>query len=313
MTRILDGSATAKQLREEIAAETREMIARGGRPPGLAVVLVGDDPASRLYVGSKNRTAAEAGFVQAGVELPGTATQREVELAVAKLNADDAVDGIIVQLPLPDGLDSRPVLEAIDPDKDVDGLHSVNVGRLWLDRPGLFPATPSGIVELLERSDIEIHGRHAVIVGRSHLVGKPLAAMLLSRHATVTLCHSRTADLASVTARADILIAAVGRLALIGPDHVKRGAVVVDVGIHRVEDEETVERLFPGDEKRRAAFAKHGRVVAGDVDHSRVAERCAAITPVPGGVGPMTVAMLLANTLKAAQRRQGLEPGRQAT
>jgi len=307
MTRILDGAATARTVRSEVKSATELLVARGGRPPGLAVVLVGQDPASTIYVGSKNRAAGEVGFVQSGVQLPASSTQADVVGEVERLNADNAVDGIIVQLPLPADLDSRSVLDAIAPEKDVDGLHPMNVGNLWLDREALFPATPSGIVELLDRAAIELKGMHAVIVGRSHLVGKPLAALLLQRQCTVTICHSRTRELPAVTRTADLLVAAVGRLALIGPDYVKQGAVVVDVGIHRVEDAEEVERLFPGDPKRRKTFEKRGGVVTGDVDYARVAARCSAITPVPGGVGPMTVAMLLANTLRASARRQGID------
>jgi methylenetetrahydrofolate dehydrogenase (NADP+)/methenyltetrahydrofolate cyclohydrolase len=309
MTRILDGKLTASEVRAEVKVATDQLTAKGGRPPGLAVVLVGDDPASKIYVGSKNRTAGEAGFVQSGVEMPVSSTQEEVVEQVQRLNDDSSVDGIIVQLPLPKGLDSRAVLNAIAPDKDVDGLHPMNVGNLWLDRQGLFPATPSGVIELLDRAEIELRGLNAVIVGRSHLVGKPLAALLLARHCTVTICHSRTRDLAAVCRTADILIAAVGQLALIGPNHVKEGAVVIDVGIHRVEDAKTLERLFPANDKRRAAFEKRGSIVTGDVDFQQVAPHCSAITPVPGGVGPMTVAMLLANTLKASARRQGIELG----
>lgn len=306
MTQILDGKSTASQVRAEVKQATDRLLAKGGRPPGLAVVLIGEDPASKIYVGSKNRTASEAGFVQSGVELPESSTQEEVVAQVERLNADDSVDGIIVQLPLPKGLDSRAVLNAIAPEKDVDGLHPMNVGNLWLDREGLFPATPSGVLELLDRAGIQLKGLNAVIVGRSHLVGKPLAALLLARHCTVTVCHSRTRDLAGVCRSADILIAAVGQLALVGPEHVKEGAVVIDVGIHRVEDAETVGRLFPGNEKRHSAFERRGSVVTGDVDYQKVAPKCAAITPVPGGVGPMTVAMLLANTLNASARRQGI-------
>jgi methylenetetrahydrofolate dehydrogenase (NADP+)/methenyltetrahydrofolate cyclohydrolase len=309
MTRILDGKSTAAAVRSAVSRATERLVATGARAPGLAVVLVGDDPASRIYVGSKNRTAGEAGFVHGGVEMPASSTEEEVLAQLERLNADDRVDGIIVQLPLPGGLDSRVVLDAIAPEKDVDGLHPLNAGNLWLDRSGLFPATPSGILELLDRAAIELQGMEAVIVGRSHLVGKPLAALLLQRHCTVTLCHSRTRDLAAVCRRADLLVAAVGQLALIGPDHVREGAVVIDVGIHRVEDRTTVDRLFPDNEKRHSAFEKRGSIVTGDVDYNQVAPRCSAITPVPGGVGPMTVAMLLANTLKASARRQGIDAG----
>lgn len=305
--RILDGAATARTIRAEVAAGVARLLADGGRPPGLAAVLVGEDPASKIYVGSKTKAAAAAGFVHRTLPLANTTSQGELERTIEELNRDDAIDGILVQLPLPSPLRSRPVLDRLDPAKDVDGLHAINTGRLWLGQPGLFPATPSGIVELLDRSGIDLDGMRAVIVGRSHLVGKPLAGLLLDRQATVTLCHSRTRDLARVTGEADLLVAAVGKLAMIGPEHVKQGAVVVDVGIHRITQATEIERLFPGNAARREVFERRGSVVAGDVDFDRVAPRCSAITPVPGGVGPLTVAMLLANTLTASARRQGRE------
>ncbi len=307
MTRILDGAAVARAIRLEVAEEVGRLVARGARPPGLAAVLVGSDPASQIYVGSKARAAETAGFVHRTVELPADASQARLDSTIDELNQDDSIDGVLVQLPLPARLAPRAVLDRLDPTKDVDGLHAVNVGRLWLAEPGLFPATPMGIIELLARSEIDVEGMRAVIVGRSHLVGKPLAGLLLQQHATVTICHSRSGDLAAITREADLLVAAVGRLALIGPEHVRPGAVVVDVGIHRIEDAATVERLFPGDSRRRADFERKGRIVTGDVDFHRVAPLAGAITPVPGGVGPLTVAMLLSNTLLASKRRQGLE------
>jgi len=307
MTVILDGAALARTIRQEVGEKVERMVADGLRPPGLAALLVGEDPASQIYVGSKARSAGAAGFLHRTVRLEAGASQSELERTIDDLNRDDAIDGILVQLPLPAPLSARPILDRLDPAKDVDGLHALNAGRLWLDQRGLFPATPSGIVELLERSGIDIEGRRAVIVGRSHLVGKPLAALLLQRQATVTICHSRTRGLQEVTREADILVAAVGRLAMIGPEFVRNGATVVDVGIHRLTDASEVERLFPGNEARRATFERKGSVVAGDVDYQRVAPLCGAITPVPGGVGPLTVAMLLANTLTASRRRQNAE------
>ncbi|MCP4204337.1 MAG: bifunctional 5,10-methylenetetrahydrofolate dehydrogenase/5,10-methenyltetrahydrofolate cyclohydrolase [bacterium] len=307
MTEILDGAGLARTLRLEIAEDVARFLALGARPPGLAAVLVGDNPASEIYVGSKSRAAEAAGFVHRTVKLGADTTQQELEGTIGDLNRDDAVDGILIQLPLPASLRPRQILDRLDPVKDVDGLHAVNVGRLWLDQPGLFPATPSGIVELLDRSGIEIAGKRAVIIGRSHLVGKPLAGLLLRRQATVTVCHSRSQNLAELARQADLLVAAVGKLAMIGPEFVGKGAVVVDVGIHRITDAAKVDELFPGNAARRAAFERKGRIVAGDVDFDRVAPLCSAITPVPGGVGPLTVAMLLANTLLASQRRQGLE------
>jgi methylenetetrahydrofolate dehydrogenase (NADP+)/methenyltetrahydrofolate cyclohydrolase len=275
-------------------------------------VLVGDDPASRLYVGSKARASEEVGIRARTLHLPADTPEERLLATIASLNADDAVDGILVQLPLPPGLGERRALEAVAPEKDVDGFHPVNVGRLWLGRPGFVPATPAGILELLRRHGVPLAGRHAVVVGRSDIVGKPVAALLLREHCTVTICHSRTPDLAAVTRTADLLVAAVGRPALLGPDHVREGAVVVDVGINRITDPAEVERLFPGDAARREQLARRGAVVVGDVDFRRVAPRAAAITPVPGGVGPLTVAMLLANTLAAARARQGTTVGRSA-
>jgi methylenetetrahydrofolate dehydrogenase (NADP+)/methenyltetrahydrofolate cyclohydrolase len=261
-----------------------------------------------VYVASKTRGCREVGMEGRTVRLPSTATAREVAATVDALNADPGVDGILVQLPLPPGLPAPELLAQVQPEKDVDGFHPVNVGRLWTDREGFVPATPLGIRELLRRSEIPLAGRRAVIVGRSPIVGKPLAALLLREQCTVTVCHSRTRDLAAVCREAEILVAAVGRPALIGPEHVREGAVVVDVGINRVSDPAEVERLFPGDAERRAALARRGSVLVGDVDFTRVAPRAAAITPVPGGVGPLTVAMVLHNTLRAAERRQEVPP-----
>ncbi|HEX5757888.1 MAG TPA: bifunctional methylenetetrahydrofolate dehydrogenase/methenyltetrahydrofolate cyclohydrolase FolD [Thermoanaerobaculia bacterium] len=306
MTRLLDGRAVAAQVRAEVAAGVRELLAAGGRPPGLAAVLAGDDPASRLYVDTKEKAAAEVGIRSRIVHLPADAGEERLLAAIEALNGDEGTDGILVQLPLPRGIDARAVLDGVDPAKDVDGFHPLNVGRLWLGRPGFVPATPRGVLELLRRSGVPLAGRHAVVVGRSDIVGKPLAALLLREHCTVTVCHSRTRDLAAVTRTADLLVAAAGRPALLGPEHVREGAVVVDVGIHRLTDPAEVERLFPGDAERRAQLARRGGVVVGDVDFARVAPRAAAITPVPGGVGPLTVAMLLANTLDAARARRGM-------
>ncbi|HRC87048.1 MAG TPA: bifunctional 5,10-methylenetetrahydrofolate dehydrogenase/5,10-methenyltetrahydrofolate cyclohydrolase [Thermoanaerobaculia bacterium] len=305
MAEILDGARIAAEIRAEVAARTAERTAAGHRPPGLAVILAGDDPASHVYVGSKVKASAEAGFVSRQITLPSTATAEEVAAAIDSLNQDPAIDGFLVQLPLPEGLPSRELLASVDPDKDVDGFHAENVGRLWLGEETLAPATPSGIIEMLRRSGVPMRGAEAVVVGRSNIVGKPMAALLLAENATVTVCHSRTRDLAEVCRRADILVAAMGRPGTIGPEHVKPGATVVDVGTNRVEDPALVEHLFPGDEKRRAALEKRGYTLVGDVDFTRVAPIAGKITPVPGGVGPLTVAMLLANTLKAAIRRAG--------
>jgi methylenetetrahydrofolate dehydrogenase (NADP+)/methenyltetrahydrofolate cyclohydrolase len=231
--------------------------------------------------------------------------QEELESLVDRLNADPEVDGILVQLPLPDEIDTASILSRVNPAKDADGFHPENVGLLLQGRPRMVPCTPLGIMEMLRREGLEIAGRRAVVVGRSDIVGKPMAVLLLHAHATVTVCHSRTGDLAAITREADILIAAAGVRSLIGPDHVADGAVVIDVGMHRVTDRETVERLFPGNERKIAAFDKRGAVLAGDVDFTRVEPKAGRITPVPGGVGPLTIAMLMANTVRAAKLRRG--------
>jgi methylenetetrahydrofolate dehydrogenase (NADP+) / methenyltetrahydrofolate cyclohydrolase len=303
--RILDGAARAREIRAEVAAGVGELTSRGLRAPGLAAVLVGDDPASRVYVGSKERSALQAGFVSRTIRLPATISRDELSRVIEQLNDDGEIDGIIVQLPLPGDLSADAATAVLDPAKDVDGIHPENVGRLWLDLPGPAPATPSGIVELLRREGIAMAGKRAVVVGRSRLVGKPLAALLLREQCTVTLCHSRTTDLAAACREAEILVAAAGQPTLIGPDHVAPGAVVIDVGIHRATDAELMERLYPGNEARREAISTRGYTLIGDVDFTAVSERAAAITPVPGGVGPLTVAMLLVNTLGSARRRQG--------
>jgi methylenetetrahydrofolate dehydrogenase (NADP+)/methenyltetrahydrofolate cyclohydrolase len=305
MTQILDGKAVAQEIRAEVAEGVERLLKAGGRPPGLTAVLVGEDPASQLYVGMKTRACAEAGLRGESLVLPKDITAEALLERIAALNADDAVDGILVQLPLPDSLPEKTILQAVSPEKDVDGFHPINVGRLWSGEDGFVPATPAGVLEMLKRYKVPLSGSHAVVVGRSRIVGKPMAALLLAENCTVTICHSRTRDLAAECRRADILIAAVGRAALIGPDHVKEGAWVVDVGTNRISDPEEVKRLFPGNEKRLAAIEKRGGTVVGDVFYTAVKEK-AAVSPVPGGVGPLTVAMLLVNTLKSARLRQGL-------
>jgi len=306
MTTILDGKTIAAELRQEVAKDVSALVALGGRPPGLVAVFVGEDPASQIYVGAKMRASEEVGIVSRTIRLSEEVSAEDLFATVDDLNHDDEVDGYLVQLPLPRGLPEREILERIDPDKDADGFHPMNVGRLWLDQEGFVPATPSGIVELLHRYEVPLTGKHAVIVGRSHIVGKPMAALLLREHATVTICHSRTRDLPAICGEADILVAAVGRAGIIGEEHVAPGATVIDVGMNRVRDPVEVERLFPGDERRREQLARKGSVLTGDVDFVRVAPRAGFITPVPGGVGPLTVAMLMVNTLRASRRRQGL-------
>jgi len=306
MTTILDGRRTAEQIRSEVAESAADFLGRSGRKPGLAVVLLGDDPASQVYVGSKTRTSKEAGLESFAHLLPAETPAEELFALLDRLNADPAVDGILVQLPLPDHLPTREVLERIDPAKDVDGFHPQNVGRLWIDEPGFVPCTPSGILDLLHRYETPLKGAHAVVVGRSTIVGKPMAGLLLREHCTVTIAHSRTRDLPAVCREADLLVAAVGRPGLVAAEHVKPGATVVDVGMNRVSDRDLAERLIGGDPKRMEAYERNGSVLVGDVDYPAVFPVAGAITPVPGGVGPLTVAMLLSNAVQAAWRREGL-------
>jgi methylenetetrahydrofolate dehydrogenase (NADP+) / methenyltetrahydrofolate cyclohydrolase len=304
---MLDGLLVAQAIREEVRPAVNAFTARRGRPPGLALVLVGDDPASHLYVNNKLKSAGETGL-RADIErLPATAALGELLRLVERLNRSDVHDGILVQSPLPDAMGEdaeRRVFDALDPMKDVDGFHPINVGRLVQNRAVLAACTPSGIIELLERSAIPIAGVRAVVIGRSDIVGKPMALLLLHRHATVTICHSRTPDLPRVAREADILVAALGRPAFVTPEFVKPGATVVDIGTTRVEDRAFIERLFPAGSKRRDAFDRRGSLVLGDV-HPAVADVAGALTPVPGGVGPLTIAMLLKNTLRAAEERLG--------
>jgi len=307
MTKILDGRATAEAIRAEVATAASDIERRAGRAPGLAVVLVGDDAASKVYVGSKQKACEEAGMRSFGHLLPADTAADELFELIDRLNGAPEVDGILVQLPLPGHLPTRELLERIDPAKDVDGFHPVNVGRLWIDEAGFVPCTPAGIVELLRRNEIPLRGQRAVIVGRSTIVGKPMAGLLLREHCTVTIAHSRTVDLPAVCREADLLIAAVGRAGLIAADYVREGATVIDVGMNRVSDRELARRLVGGDAKRMEGFERRGSVLVGDVDYPAVAPRAGAITPVPGGVGPLTVAMLMANTVTAARRRLGLE------
>lgn len=305
--RRLDGAAVAQAIRAEVQPEVEAFARRRGRPPGLALVLVGSNPASELYVGSKLKSAGESGL-RADIErLPASASLDELLRLVGRLNRSDVHDGILVQSPLPEAMGpdaERRVFDAIAPEKDVDGFHPVNVGRLVQGRPGLVACTPSGIIELLERSKIPIAGARAVVVGRSDIVGKPMALLLLHRHATVTICHSRTLELPRVTHEADILVAALGRPAFVTADFVKPGATVIDVGTTRVDDRGLVERLFPPGSKRRDAFDRRGSLVLGDV-HPNVEAVAGALTPVPGGVGPLTIALLLRNTVRAARARAG--------
>jgi methylenetetrahydrofolate dehydrogenase (NADP+)/methenyltetrahydrofolate cyclohydrolase len=301
--RLLDGNSVAASIRAEVAARAVRFAAKAGRPPGLGIVLAGNNAASEIYIRNKVRAGGEAGLRVDVERLPAGATLGDMLALVERLNGSDAHDGILVQSPLPAAMGpAARVFDAIDPAKDVDGFHPVNVGRLVQNRATLAPCTPSGIIELLERSGIPLRGAHAVVLGRSDIVGKPTALLLLHRNATVTVCHSRTRDLAAVTRTADILVAAIGRPAFLTAAMVKPGSTVVDVGINRLSDPAAVERLFPPDSPRRAEFARRGAVLVGDV-HPDVALAAGALTPVPGGVGPLTIAMLMRNTVRAANLR----------
>jgi methylenetetrahydrofolate dehydrogenase (NADP+)/methenyltetrahydrofolate cyclohydrolase len=303
--RILDGTRIAKEIREKLAPRVQTFAARHGRPPGLGIVLVGDDPGSEFYVRNKLRAAAEVG-IRADLErLPATATLDETLRLIDRLNGSSAHDGVLVQSPLPAAMGEdaeQTVFDAIDPAKDVDGFHPVNVGRLVQKRDALVPGTPRGVIELIDHAGIVVAGARAVVIGRSDIVGKPVAMLLLHRNATVTICHSKTRDLAAVAAQADILVAAIGRAAFVTRGFVKPGATVIDVGITCVTDPAAARAIFPPGHPRLADFDKRGSVVVGDV-HPEVAEVAGALTPVPGGVGPLTIAMLLTNTVKAAEAR----------
>jgi len=300
---ILDGTAMANDIRAEVAVEVKALAADGTRP-GLAVVLVGHNPASEIYVRGKVKACEQVGIRSERHTPPDSITTPELVALIETLNRRNEVDGILVQLPLPSQVDAKAVLMAVDPAKDVDGFHPVNVGFLSTQRPGLVPCTPAGIMEILRRSQIQVAGREAVVVGRSDIVGKPAAMLLLNANATLTVCHSRTRDLPSVCRRADILIAAIGRAGMITRDFVKPGATVIDVGMNKVTDPVEFARLFAGNAKREEAFRAKGSTLAGDV-HPEVAEVAGALTPVPGGVGPLTIAMLMFNTVKAAKMRRG--------
>jgi methylenetetrahydrofolate dehydrogenase (NADP+)/methenyltetrahydrofolate cyclohydrolase len=293
--RILDGTKIAGEIRAEVTAQAKTLALSGVRP-GLAVVLVGHNPASEVYVRGKVKSCAEVGLYSEQHTPAESATTEELLALIDGLNRREEIDGILVQLPLPAHVDAKKVLLAVDPAKDVDGFHPMNVGFLSTQRPGLVPCTPAGVMEILKRSAIPVAGQEAVVVGRSDIVGKPVAMLLLNQNATVTVCHSKTRDLPAVCRRADILVAR---------DYVKPGATVIDVGMNRITDRKEFDRLFAGNKKRAETFLAKGSVLVGDV-HPDVAEIAGAITPVPGGVGPLTIAMLMANTVKAAMLRRGL-------
>jgi methylenetetrahydrofolate dehydrogenase (NADP+)/methenyltetrahydrofolate cyclohydrolase len=303
MPKVLDGAAIAAQIKQEVAEEVKLLAVRGVRP-GLAAVLVGHVPASEIYVRSKVQTCADLGIFSDLISPPDTVTTEEMLELVENLNQRDDIDGILIQLPLPKQVDTKALLDAVSPAKDVDGFHPVNAGRLQSGRPALAPCTPSGVIEILKRSGIPISGQNAVVVGRSDIVGKPAAMLLLHENATITICHSKTRDLGAVTRQADILVAAIGRPGFITPEMVKPGATIIDVGINRVTDRAEFDRYFAGNAKREATFAKRGSTIVGDV-HPHAFEIAGAYTPVPGGVGPLTIAMLMANTVRAAKMRRG--------
>jgi methylenetetrahydrofolate dehydrogenase (NADP+)/methenyltetrahydrofolate cyclohydrolase len=304
MARILDGAAIAAYIKREVAEEVKLLAERGIRP-GLAAVLVGHVPASEIYVRSKVKTCAELGLFSEMIEPPESVTTEEMLELVADLNGRDDIDGILIQLPLPAHVNAKLLLDSVLPEKDVDGFHPVNAGRLQAGRPALAPCTPAGVVQILKRSGIPIAGQHAVVVGRSDIVGKPAAMLLLHENATVTICHSKTRDLGAITRQADILVAAIGRAGFITPEMVKPGATVIDVGVNRITDLAEFERFFAGDGRRAEIFSKRGSTIVGDV-HPKAFEVAGAYTPVPGGVGPLTIAMLMANTVRAANLRRGL-------
>lgn len=310
LARDLDGAAVALSIRDRVTLRAANFQARAARPVGLSVVLVGDDPASHVYVRKKEEAAREAGLLGTSIRLPATATQDEVLRAVDALNADASVDGILVQLPLPKQVDSDIILARLDPAKDVDGFHPVNVGRLWLGLPACRPCTPAGVMVALAHHGIELSGARAVVIGRSNIVGKPMAALLIEKNATVTVCHSRTKDLVATCREADVLVAAIGRPGFVTAEFVRPGATVIDVGINRLargKDDVLAERMLGKGSKRHARFVEKGDALVGDVDYLSAREVAGLITPVPGGVGPLTIAMLLQNTVDAACWRLGLE------
>ena len=304
--RLLDGKSVALQIREEVKDNARNLIEEGV-VPGLAAVLVGDNPASQLYVNSKAKACQEAGLFSEVINMSNDTSSAVLEKKLDLLNDRDDIDGILLQLPLPKHLNAVEFLDRISPAKDVDGFHPVNVGRMVQKRRGPRPCTPAGVMELLRRENIDVSGKHAVIVGRSDIVGKPMAMLLTHANATVTVCHSRTENLASVTREGDILIAAIGKAGIIRKEFIRKGAVVVDVGMNRVETVEQVLEFFGNDSQRMATFEKRGSTLVGDVHPRDAWENASAFTPVPGGVGPLTIAMLLSNTLELAKNRRGSE------
>lgn len=310
--RILDGNKIRDEIRAELLNRISEMKA-AGVTPGLAAVLVGDNPASHIYVRNKVKTCASLGLYSEKIELPAATSESDLLKLIADLNRRDEIDGILVQLPLPPQIDAKRVLMALDPAKDVDGLHPVNIGNLVSGRPGPVPCTPAGIIEILKRSNVPIKGARAVVIGRSDIVGKPVAMLLLHNHATVTLCHSRTKDLPGVAREADILIAAMGKPAFVTGDFIKPGATVIDVGTNRLSTAEEVQRVYRHPTERLKKLKEKGSILVGDVQPEDVGEKAGAYTPVPGGVGPLTIIMLMVNTVEAARMRRGARVPKEVT
>ena len=301
----INGTRIAEDIKKEVAAEVETLKGRGIQP-GLAVVLVGDDAASSAYVNMKSKTCEQLGIYSRKLTVPGSTSTEQLLAEVRKLNEDDSIDGILVQLPLPKQVSKHTILEGVDPRKDVDGFHSANLGSLVLGHETLVACTPLGVMELLHRSNIRIEGANAVVLGRSDDVGKPQALLLMHANATVTICHSKTRNLPAVVRQADIVVAAIGKTAMVKRDWVKPGAVVVDVGTNKVSDRAEIHRLFGDDPARWKDFEKRGYIWAGDVDERGVRDVASMMTPVPGGVGPMTIATLMRNTLKAARLRRAI-------
>lgn len=303
---VLNGAEVADKIKQRVATRVRKLDERGIKP-GLAAILVGENQASKVYVGNKVKTCQSLGLHSEKYELSASTTTQELLVMIKHLNSRNDIDGILVQLPLPPQIEARRVLEAVDPSKDVDGFHAISIGRLVQGQETLVACTPAGVIELLDHYQIPIAGAHAVVVGRSDIVGKPMSLLLLHRNATVTICHSRTKDLAAITRQADILVAAIGRTAMITGEHIREGAIVVDVGMNEARTEEEINRIFSEAErpKRLEALTKRGFTLVGDVEPRTVAEKAAWLTPVPGGVGLLTIAMLMQNTLRAAEMRRG--------
>jgi methylenetetrahydrofolate dehydrogenase (NADP+)/methenyltetrahydrofolate cyclohydrolase len=303
--KIIDGTAIGNEIKAEVKAEVDGLRSRD-IVPGLAAVLVGENPASQIYVQSKVKTCQALGLYSEKIDLPASISQQELIARIHALNSREEIDGILVQAPLPDHIDRLAIFSSIDPEKDVDGFHPESIGKLCLGVDSLQPCTPAGIIEMLRRTGVEIAGRRAVVVGRSDIVGKPMLLLLMHRHATVTVCHSKTRNLPEVCRQADILVAAMGKPGMITGEYVKPGAVVVDVGINRLSDRPRILQAFGNDAKRLEELEKKGYTLIGDVEPLSVAAVASAMTPVPGGVGPLTIAMLMKNTVKAAKRRRGL-------